>query len=150
MDAFTIISEPSRRVLLSALLGGEAPVNKLVEISGMSQPVVSKHLRVLREAGVVAVRPDGQRRLYRLEGAPLEEAIGSGVHNMFHNSGQSCNAPSRMLVPESRYEEAVAIKRLNTELERAVMSEDYERAAELRDRLKDFNVTTESHPERDS
>jgi len=44
-----------------------------------------------------------------LEGAPLKEAISSGVHNMFHNSGQSCNAPSRMLVPESQYEEAVAI-----------------------------------------
>jgi aldehyde dehydrogenase (NAD+) len=44
-----------------------------------------------------------------LESAPLEEAITSGVHNMFHNSGQSCNAPSRMLVPESLYEEAVAI-----------------------------------------
>jgi aldehyde dehydrogenase (NAD+) len=44
-----------------------------------------------------------------LESAPLEEAIANGVHSMFHNSGQSCNAPSRMLVPESIYEEAVAI-----------------------------------------
>jgi len=44
-----------------------------------------------------------------LESAPLEEAVTSGVHNMFHNTGQSCNAPSRMLVPESLYEEAVAI-----------------------------------------
>jgi acyl-CoA reductase-like NAD-dependent aldehyde dehydrogenase len=44
-----------------------------------------------------------------LEGAPLEEAVTSGVHMMFHNTGQSCNAPSRMLVPESRYEEAVVI-----------------------------------------
>ena len=44
-----------------------------------------------------------------LEGAPLQEAIASGVHGMFHNSGQSCNAPSRMLVPESLYEEAVQI-----------------------------------------
>jgi aldehyde dehydrogenase (NAD+) len=44
-----------------------------------------------------------------LESAPLEEAITSGVHNMFHNTGQSCNAPSRMLVPENRYEEAVTI-----------------------------------------
>jgi len=44
-----------------------------------------------------------------LEGAPLEEAVASGVHTMFHNSGQSCNAPSRMLVPQSLYEAAVAI-----------------------------------------
>ena len=44
-----------------------------------------------------------------LESAPLEEAVTSGVHNMFHNTGQSCNAPSRMLVPENLYEEAVAI-----------------------------------------
>jgi aldehyde dehydrogenase (NAD+) len=44
-----------------------------------------------------------------LESAPLQEAVSSGVHNMFHNTGQSCNAPSRMLVPESLYEEAVGI-----------------------------------------
>jgi aldehyde dehydrogenase (NAD+) len=44
-----------------------------------------------------------------LESAPLQEAVSSGAHSMFHNSGQSCNAPSRMLVPESRYDEAVAI-----------------------------------------
>jgi aldehyde dehydrogenase (NAD+) len=44
-----------------------------------------------------------------LENAPLQEAVSSGVHNMFHNTGQSCNAPSRMLVPENLYEEAVAI-----------------------------------------
>ena len=70
-DTFQILAEPSRRVLLQALLGGEAPVNTLVEISGMSQPVVSKHLRILRDAGLVGVRPDGQRRLYSLRTEPL-------------------------------------------------------------------------------
>ncbi len=70
-DTFQILAEPSRRVLLQALLDGEAPVNTLVDVSGMSQPVVSKHLRILREAGLVAVRPVGQRRLYSLKTEPL-------------------------------------------------------------------------------
>ena len=70
-DTFQIIAEPSRRVLLNALLDGEAPVSELVSISGMSQPVVSKHLKILREAGLVSVRPQGQRRLYSLRAEPL-------------------------------------------------------------------------------
>ena len=70
-DTFQILAEPSRRVLLQALLGGETPVNTLVEITGMSQPVVSKHLKILRDAGLVGVRPEGQRRLYRLRAEPL-------------------------------------------------------------------------------
>ena len=59
MDAFTAISEPSRRVLLEVLLEGAQPVNALVSRTGMSQPVVSKHLRILREAALVKVTPDG-------------------------------------------------------------------------------------------
>lgn len=72
METFTVLAEPNRRRLLAALLGGEQPVSRLVEQTGMSQPVVSKHLRILRESGLVSVRPEGQRRLYRLESAPLE------------------------------------------------------------------------------
>ena len=61
-----VLAEPSRRQILDSLLEGEKPVHVLVEQIALSQPAVSKHLRVLRDAGLVAVRPDGQRRLYRL------------------------------------------------------------------------------------
>jgi DNA-binding transcriptional ArsR family regulator len=68
-----ILAEPSRRRLLDALRHGEQPVHTLVEQLALSQPAVSKHLRVLRDAGLVDVRPDGQRRLYRLRAEPLIE-----------------------------------------------------------------------------
>ncbi len=71
-EAFNAVAEPSRRTLLELLLDGEAPVGELVSRSGMSQPVVSKHLKTLRDAGLVSVRPAGQRRLYRLEAQPLQ------------------------------------------------------------------------------
>lgn len=71
-DAFNAVAEPRRRAILDALTGGEAAVNDLVETLGIPQPQVSKHLKVLREVGLVAVREDGRRRLYRLEAAPLE------------------------------------------------------------------------------
>ena len=73
METFTVLAEPNRRRLLAVLLDGEQPVSRLVEQTSMSQPVVSKHLRILRESGLVSVRPEGQRRLYRLESAPLED-----------------------------------------------------------------------------
>ncbi len=59
-----VIAEPSRRHILDELCNGEQPVHALVERLAISQPAVSKHLRVLREAGLVRARPDGQRRLY--------------------------------------------------------------------------------------
>jgi DNA-binding transcriptional ArsR family regulator len=68
-----VLAEPSRRQLLDALRHGEQPVQALVARLALSQPAVSKHLRVLREAGLVEVRPDGQRRLYRLRGEPFRE-----------------------------------------------------------------------------
>ena len=68
-----VLAEPSRRRILDALLEGEQPVHALVERLDLCQPAVSKHLRVLRDAGLVAVRPDGQRRLYRLLPQPLIE-----------------------------------------------------------------------------
>jgi DNA-binding transcriptional ArsR family regulator len=68
-----VLAEPSRREILDALRAGEQPVNALVHRLALSQPAVSKHLRVLREAGLVSVRPDGQRRLYRLRVEPLIE-----------------------------------------------------------------------------
>jgi DNA-binding transcriptional ArsR family regulator len=73
MKAFEVLAEPNRRRLLDALVDGAKPVNALVDAIGMSQPVVSKHLKVLREAGLVKVEPDGQRRLYSLDPRPLAE-----------------------------------------------------------------------------
>ena len=68
-----VIAEPSRRLILDELREGERPVQALVELLAMSQPAVSKHLRVLRDAGLVTVRPDGQKRLYSLRADPLIE-----------------------------------------------------------------------------
>lgn len=73
MKVFEVLAEPNRRRLLDALVDGAKPVNALVDAIGMSQPVVSKHLKVLREAGLVKVEPDGQRRLYSLDPRPLAE-----------------------------------------------------------------------------
>lgn len=72
-DVLSVIAEPQRRRLLDALRDGELPVGSLVQGLGISQPLASKHLRVLREAGLVDVRVDGQRRLYRLRLQPLAE-----------------------------------------------------------------------------
>jgi DNA-binding transcriptional ArsR family regulator len=71
-DAFNAIAEPQRRRLLDILARGERPVNDLVALSGLTQPQVSKHLRVLREVGAVSVRGAGRQRLYRLNGQALK------------------------------------------------------------------------------
>src|SRR6201992_2021272 len=68
-----VIAEPRRQAILDLLRGGELPVGDLVERLEMSQPLVSKHLRVLRDAGLVQVRGDAQRRLYRIRPEPLAE-----------------------------------------------------------------------------
>jgi DNA-binding transcriptional ArsR family regulator len=71
-DAFNAVAEPRRRQILDALAAGERPVNDLVHLLGLAQPQVSKHLRVLREVGVVDVRDKGRQRLYRLNGRALK------------------------------------------------------------------------------
>ncbi len=71
--AFAVLAEPNRRRILDLLRAGERPVGDLVEGLTVSQPAVSKHLRVLREAGLVEARVDAQRRLYRLRPAALRE-----------------------------------------------------------------------------
>jgi DNA-binding transcriptional ArsR family regulator len=71
-DAFNAVAEPRRRQILDLLAQGELPVTELVERLGLAQPVVSKHLRVLREVGAVQVREAGRQRLYRLDGAALK------------------------------------------------------------------------------
>jgi DNA-binding transcriptional ArsR family regulator len=69
--AFDVIAEPNRRRILDLLRVAERPVSDLVGELGVSQPAVSKHLRVLREAGLVEVRSDAQRRIYRVRVEPL-------------------------------------------------------------------------------
>jgi DNA-binding transcriptional ArsR family regulator len=68
-----VIAEPTRRRILDAVRGGERSVTELVEAVGMHQPGVSRHLKVLRDAGLVEVRREAQRRLYRLRAEPLRE-----------------------------------------------------------------------------
>jgi DNA-binding transcriptional ArsR family regulator len=70
-DAFNAVAEPRRRQILDFLAGGERPVADLVERLGVAQPQVSKHLRVLREVGLVQARDEGRRRIYRLNGERL-------------------------------------------------------------------------------
>jgi DNA-binding transcriptional ArsR family regulator len=67
------LAEPRRQAILELLRDGERPVGELVEQLHLSQPAVSKHLRVLKEAGVVEARVDAQRRLYRIRPEPLAE-----------------------------------------------------------------------------
>jgi DNA-binding transcriptional ArsR family regulator len=72
-EVFEVLAEPNRRRILDLLREDEHPVGHLVDALGLTQPTVSKHLRVLRDAGLVEVRADAQRRLYRLRPAPLRE-----------------------------------------------------------------------------
>jgi DNA-binding transcriptional ArsR family regulator len=71
--SFAVLAEPTRREILDLLRDGERPVGDLVDRLAISQPAVSKHLRVLRDAGLVDVRADAQRRLYRVRPQPLAE-----------------------------------------------------------------------------
>ena len=70
---FDVVAEPTRRRILDLLREGDRPVGELVHVLGISQPGVSKHLRVLRDAGLVRVRPQAQQRWYQLDAAPLAE-----------------------------------------------------------------------------
>jgi len=83
-DAFNAVAEPRRRQILDVLAGGERPVNDLVARLGVAQPIVSKHLRVLREVGLVHVRDDGRQRMYRLNGPVLKP-----IHDWVKNYEQS-------------------------------------------------------------
>lgn len=72
-STFEVLAEPHRREILDLLRSAERPVNDLVDRLALTQPTVSKHLKVLREAGLVEVRQDAQRRWYRLRPEPLAE-----------------------------------------------------------------------------
>jgi DNA-binding transcriptional ArsR family regulator len=71
VQAFQVLAEPTRRLILDRLRSGESAVGDLADDLGLPQPTVSKHLRVLRDAGMVQVRVDAQRRYYRLRAEPL-------------------------------------------------------------------------------
>jgi DNA-binding transcriptional ArsR family regulator len=73
LAALQVLAEPRRVAILELLRDGERPVSELVELLDLSQPAVSKHLRVLRDAGLVEARVDAQRRLYRIRPEPLAE-----------------------------------------------------------------------------
>jgi DNA-binding transcriptional ArsR family regulator len=73
LAALQVLAEPRRLAILDLLREGERPVGELVDRLGVSQPAVSKHLRVLKDAGLVDVRADAQRRLYRIRPEPLAE-----------------------------------------------------------------------------
>jgi DNA-binding transcriptional ArsR family regulator len=70
-STFEVLAEPNRRWILDLLLAEERPVGELVDAMHLSQPAVSKHLRVLRQAGLVECRADAQRRIYRVRTEPL-------------------------------------------------------------------------------
>lgn len=73
MDAFLALADPTRRRIVESLADGESPFGDLADQFEMSRPAVSQHLKVLREAGIVAVRKDAQRRIYRLNPEGLGE-----------------------------------------------------------------------------
>jgi DNA-binding transcriptional ArsR family regulator len=70
---WTALADPNRRAIVALLLERPRPVGEIVEACGLSQPSTSKHLKVLREAGLVRVRQDAQRRVYALDPAPIAE-----------------------------------------------------------------------------
>jgi DNA-binding transcriptional ArsR family regulator len=73
MSAFEVVAEPARREILDLLAAGPMPVGEIVSATGLSQPNTSRHLRILREAGLVERRSEGQRRVYRLHAAGFAE-----------------------------------------------------------------------------
>jgi len=91
-DAFNAVAEPRRRQILDLLVGGERAVNDLVDLLDLAQPLVSKHLRVLREVGLVDVRDSGRQRVYRLNAAPLKP-----IHDWVKNYERSWEERFRAL-----------------------------------------------------
>jgi DNA-binding transcriptional ArsR family regulator len=93
---FEVLAEPNRRLILDLIGDGERPVGELVEHLALSQPAVSKHLRVLRDADLVRVRVDAQRRLYRVNAAPLR-AVSDWLEPFRRRWEQSLDALERHL-----------------------------------------------------
>ena len=103
-DVFTVLAEQTRREILAALRDGDKAVGELVDELGASQPTVSKHLRVLREAGLVTMRAEGQRRYYKLETAPL-----NGISQWLDGFGLPSTRPVLVEDPATEPSAAVAV-----------------------------------------
>jgi DNA-binding transcriptional ArsR family regulator len=73
IDVFQTLADPTRRLVIEALRNGEKPVNAIVSQARIHQSGVSRHLRILQDAGFVSMRPDGQRRLYSLRPEPFRQ-----------------------------------------------------------------------------
>jgi len=104
-DAFNAIAEPRRRQILDVLADGERPVNDLVALLDMSQPQVSKHLRVLRQVGLVEARDAGRQRIYRLHAEPLKP-IHDWVKEFEHSWNERFDALDEVLDDLKTKEEA--------------------------------------------
>ena len=91
-DVFAVIADKTRRGILAALKDGERPVGDLVAELGVSQPTVSKHLKILREAGMVSMEAQGQRRLYAVQPEPLAE-VTAWVHEVVGGAAHQPAAP---------------------------------------------------------
>src|SRR5580692_6328074 len=108
MDAFQTLADPARRRIIQALQKGERQVGDIVEQAGIHQSGVSRHLRILHEAGFVSMRPEGQRRLYCLRPEPFRELdkwlaqyrnlwearldrLGAALEKKQHSSGKPTN-----------------------------------------------------------
>lgn len=93
-DVFAVIADKTRRGILTALKDGERPVGDLVAELGVSQPTVSKHLKILREAGMVSMEAQGQRRLYAVQPEPLAE-VTTWIHEVVGGAAHEVSAPGR-------------------------------------------------------
>lgn len=91
-DVFAVIADKTRRGILTVLKDGERPVGELVDELGVSQPTVSKHLKILREAGMVSMEAQGQRRLYAVRPEPLAE-VTRWIHEVAGDAVQQRAAP---------------------------------------------------------
>lgn len=91
-DVFAVIADKTRRGILTVLKDGERPVGDLVDELGVSQPTVSKHLKILREAGMVSMEAQGQRRLYAVRPEPLAE-VTRWIHEVAGDAVQQRAAP---------------------------------------------------------
>jgi DNA-binding transcriptional ArsR family regulator len=91
-DVFAVIADKTRRGILAALKDGERPVGDLVAELGVSQPTVSKHLKILREAGMVSMEAQGQRRLYAVQPEPLAE-VTAWIHEVVGGAAHGVTVP---------------------------------------------------------
>src|SRR6267143_1128089 len=108
-DAFNPVAEPRRRAILNYLALQERPVGEIVDSLGLEQPSVSKHLRVLLEVGLVNVRRDGRRMLYRTNAEAIRPLLGSGAGHQAADVARDYGAVVHVL--SGRVESAVPLER---------------------------------------